>query len=147
MGAEFVEYTVVDRRGNHIPARGQEIGRFAVRELEPPTMRITQGTPYPFVVDHVSTGIVMADWSDRVRAWQFADELSRFSQIDPVGPLPRHLLHQLGQQLVAWITWMKSNHLPEINFREWLAAQSVTLAYPLQWAPMSWAKFVEEPRS
>lgn len=140
MGAELVEYTAVTVTGKRNQVRGHQIGYFAVRELALDERGFGHGaTNLPYVIDHIPTGIVLADWPDRVGAWALADEVSRFALHDAVGPSPRELLAQLGPPLVAWVQWLQSA-LPRpdtLDFRAWLIAQDVNVKpNPARGAPL-----------
>ena len=86
---------------------GTQVGRFAVRAALPRESRHALGggecPVLPFIVDHIPSGVGVADFDTYEDALRFADEISRACPIDPDTADPWRLRGQLGPDVLAWI--------------------------------------------
>lgn len=93
---------------------GYQVGRFAVRTRteEDLTAFDSQGRNIlvkEYLIDHVNSGIIVIDVDTFINAMVIADDLSRFSRVDPNSKEPQKVLQQIGPEVVEWLKWIISN--------------------------------------
>jgi hypothetical protein len=103
-----VRYRIRLTSNDREPVTGMRVGRFAVRMC-----RVGErvGTSHDgigrllraFGVDHIASGLGIADFSTFADALALADDLSRFSRRDPSSRDPWRAVELIGSALVPWL--------------------------------------------
>ena len=105
---------------------GIQVGRFAVRMLEPDEDRVDAAGEYmprvgDFVVEHILSGWSMGEYATLSRALRVADELSAHALHDPTSENTEsvdELDAQIGYLQSVWLNNFFKCHT-ELGFREW----------------------------
>lgn len=103
---------------------GMRVGRFAIRMCRPGETvgrrdRGNERLLRAFSVDHIASGLGIADFSSFADALALADDLSRFSQRDPSSRDPWRTCELIGPALVPWLrSCLEADHVTP--YRAWM---------------------------
>jgi hypothetical protein len=105
---------------------GMRVGRFALRRCRVGETVGRPGRPArvlrAFGVDHIASGMGIADFSEFVDALALADDLSRFSRRDPSSRDPWRTIELIGPALMPWLrACLGADHVTP--YRQWLSNQ------------------------
>jgi hypothetical protein len=111
------------------PTVGLQIGRFAVRQLQPGELlcdgRDTFRVVARFIVDHVPSGHGLIGTMRFEDAVMIADDVSRFAVADPDAGHIEQALEQIGPELLDWLR--SCSKRGEFGpFRQWQAKRAVS---------------------
>lgn len=130
MSLGYTEIDYVIRGATHEwPVRGIQVGRFAVRHAtgdHPHSVSETDEDVerYPWRVDHIRSGLMVASFADHEDAYAFIDDISRFARRDVSGKTLHRVRDQIGQSLFRWSSHVADRHR-YVPFREWLVERGV----------------------
>jgi hypothetical protein len=133
MRVPLLSYRLSVNRGQWKPVEGLQIGRFAVRLNFVGGVnrkRDPGGNTHAvraYAVDHVPSGLLVADFDAFDKAVAFADDISRFSAHDPSSSSHVALVNELGPDIVRWTRdCIEADRA--IPYRTWLHAASASVA-------------------